>query len=151
MEKSSIEKEKTIKRRHFLDFLLGGSIMVTIFSFFATIIAYLWPTKTGKAVKGGRVKILKASDLPEGKGKLVLYENKPVVLIHTESGFSAFSAICTHLGCIVKWDEAKQQIYCPCHAATFDTKGNVLSGPAPRPLPPYNVSLVAGDIYIEKG
>ncbi|MFQ6082693.1 MAG: ubiquinol-cytochrome c reductase iron-sulfur subunit [Candidatus Aminicenantia bacterium] len=151
MKEDNIKEKKTITRRHFLDFLIGGSIAATIFGLLVPILAYLRPKKRSGEVEGGRIKILKVSELPEGEGKLVLYQNKPVILIHTKSGFSALSAICTHLGCIVKWDAVKQQVLCPCHAGIFDIKGNVLSGPVPRPLPPYNVSVVAGDVYIEKG
>lgn len=134
-----------------MDYLIGGSIAVTIFGVLVPMLAYLWPKQRKGETIGGRIKILKESELPEGKGKIVLYENKPVILIHTKIGFFALSAICTHLGCIVHWDETKQLILCPCHAGVFDVKGNVLSGPPPRPLPAYNVSLVAGDVYMEKG
>jgi cytochrome b6-f complex iron-sulfur subunit len=69
-------------------------------------------------------------------------------VIHTKAGFAAFSAACTHVACLVTWNEATQQIFCPCHGAYFDTKGNVLSGPPPRPLPAFPVSVVGEKIYI---
>jgi Rieske Fe-S protein len=45
----------------------------------------------------------------------------------------AISAGCTHLGCIVTWDEGQQIFKCPCHDGRFDAEGNVLSGPPPAP------------------
>jgi Rieske Fe-S protein len=47
----------------------------------------------------------------------------------------AISAGCTHLGCIVTWDEGQQIFKCPCHDGRFDAEGNVLSGPPPAPPP----------------
>ena len=56
----------------------------------------------------------------------------PAVLLHTESGFSALSLVCTHLGCNVENDT--QGFSCPCHGSRFDADGKVLQGPAAQPL-----------------
>ena len=45
-----------------------------------------------------------------------------------------FSPICTHLGCGYRWDGADNKFLCPCHGSSFDRNGQVLGGPAPRPL-----------------
>ena len=59
--------------------------------------------------------------------------SEPVaVLIHNEDGFYAFSLLCTHLGCTVKADG--QGFACPCHGSRFDQNGNVVHGPAGKPL-----------------
>ena len=58
-------------------------------------------------------------------------------------GIVAYSAICTHLGCTVRFSEEPMDmapfphIHCPCHAALFDphSGASVMGGPAPRPLP----------------
>lgn len=50
-----------------------------------------------------------------------------------QDGLYAVSAVCTHLGCIVARQE-EQGFYCPCHGSRFDPQGNVVAGPAPRPL-----------------
>ena len=49
--------------------------------------------------------------------------------------------MCTHLGCIVA--QSAQGFACPCHGSKFDTKGNVVGGPAPRALPWLEVSRAA--------
>jgi cytochrome b6-f complex iron-sulfur subunit len=65
----------------------------------------------------------------------------PAVLLHTESGFSALSLICTHLGCTV---EQKDGIFaCPCHGSRFDTDGKVIHGPAAKPLQSLRVEVTA--------
>ncbi len=45
-----------------------------------------------------------------------------------------FSPICTHLGCGYRWDETEKKFLCPCHGSAYDINGQVLGGPAPRPL-----------------
>jgi nitrite reductase/ring-hydroxylating ferredoxin subunit len=57
------------------------------------------------------------------------------------SGYRAFSAVCAHLGCRVRWDDAKQQYLCPCHGGVYDRQGQVVSGPPPRGLDRLNVRV----------
>lgn len=45
------------------------------------------------------------------------------------------SATCTHMGCIVRWNDAETSWDCPCHGSRFDPSGKVLEGPAVRDLP----------------
>jgi rieske iron-sulfur protein len=67
----------------------------------------------------------------------------------TAQGVVAYSAICTHLGCTVRFSEEPMEqapfphIHCPCHGAMFDPQRGciVLGGPAPRPLPQLPVRL----------
>jgi menaquinol-cytochrome c reductase iron-sulfur subunit len=47
---------------------------------------------------------------------------------------TVFSPLCTHLGCGYRWDREKRNFQCPCHGSVYDIAGQVLSGPAPRPL-----------------
>jgi cytochrome b6-f complex iron-sulfur subunit len=54
------------------------------------------------------------------------------VLFHKEDGFSALSLACTHLGCTVEQKPAG--FTCPCHGSRYDANGNVLRGPAKKPL-----------------
>lgn len=69
----------------------------------------------------------------------------PTRLEWTVQGFVAYSAICTHLGCIVLSQLKDGFIRCPCHAAIFDARegATVVAGPAPRPLP--QLPLKVGD------
>jgi menaquinol-cytochrome c reductase iron-sulfur subunit len=53
----------------------------------------------------------------------------------------AFAPQCTHLGCAFRWDDQRRTFLCPCHTSNFDLDGNVLDGPAPRPLDRYAVKL----------
>jgi menaquinol-cytochrome c reductase iron-sulfur subunit len=63
--------------------------------------------------------------------------------------FNVLSAICTHLGCIVQWQDAEQQFACPCHSAAFDRNGQVLSGPPPKPLVQLLTKIEDGVLWAE--
>lgn len=91
-------------------------------------------------------------DFPVGSGKIVPVDNKPVMVVNTAvGGIKAFSAICTHLGCVVYWDKAKNVMHSPCHDGLFNpVTGAVVSGPPPRPLPAYEVSVRDGKVLIGK-
>lgn len=65
-------------------------------------------------------------------GSRTVIPNLPAMLIHTESGFSGLSLVCTHLGCTV---EAKEDGFaCPCHGSVFAKNGSLQRGPAAQPL-----------------
>ena len=73
------------------------------------------------------------------------------VWLYTEDGehFTAFSGVCTHLGCSFTYDEAKKVYACPCHHGSFDPKtGAVLGGPPPRPLDTLPVKVVDGEVHV---
>jgi Rieske Fe-S protein len=60
----------------------------------------------------------------------------------------AISAGCTHLGCIVTWDEDQHIFKCPCHDGKYDADGNVLSGPPPAPLKRHPARVEDGKIFL---
>lgn len=76
----------------------------------------------------------------------------PAFVVQPERGvFRAFSAVCTHAGCQVGFDQAQGQFVCPCHGAVFDAAtGAVIQGPATRPLE--SIPLVSGtngELYVD--
>ncbi len=88
-----------------------------------------------------------AADVPVGGG--VVVENAKVVVTQPAEGdFKAFSAVCTHQGCLVT-DVADDTISCPCHGSQFSaTDGSVKGGPASAPLPTVAVT-VEGDQVVQ--
>ena len=142
-------EEKKISRRSFLDLLIGGSIVVSALAVLGAIITYVYPPKKeGGAEKAERVEVAPLADLPVRKAKPVVYQDKNVMVMHVQAGLFAVDMKCTHLGCMVEWEEVSQTLKCPCHAAFFDYQGKVISGPAPKPLPLYKVEVANEIIYV---
>ena len=77
---------------------------------------------------------VQVGDIPVGGTKEILYGSDPAIVMRSEDDFLVLSLVCTHLGCIVKWEPDKQGFHCPCHAASFDKTGRVTGGPPPAPL-----------------
>jgi cytochrome b6-f complex iron-sulfur subunit len=141
--------EKKISRRSFLDYLIGGSIIVSTLAVLAGILTYIYPPKKeGGAERTEKVEVGSLADLPVGKAKPVVYQDKNVMVMHVKAGLLAVDMRCTHLGCMVEWEESSQILKCPCHAAFFDYQGKVISGPAPKPLPLYKVEVANDIIYV---
>jgi Rieske Fe-S protein len=86
-------------------------------------------------------------DIPVGGG-MVFMNEKVVVTQPAKGEFRAFSAVCTHVGCVCN-KVANGTIDCPCHGSEFKiTDGAVVTGPAPAPLPPRTISVTDGKIML---
>jgi Rieske Fe-S protein len=139
-------------RRRFLRLLLSFSVLSTIAIVAAPIVGFLIPPKTTGSASGGKVLAGTTADIPAGTGKVVPMGSKPVIVTNTEAGVLAYSAVCTHLGCIVGFDSTIKQIVCPCHDGHFNpANGAVISGPPPRPLAPVAVSVEKDQIFLVPG
>lgn len=135
-------------RRKFLNSLLG----IGGFGAFATIvypmISYLLPPKAAE-VKVNFLKVGPVSDFQTRTSKIVKFGRTPVILIRDKKGeFKALEATCTHLDCLVQFQDETQQIICACHGGVYDLNGRNVSGPPPKPLKEYNVSIIDDEIRI---
>jgi cytochrome b6-f complex iron-sulfur subunit len=114
-----------------------------------TLVRYLWPTE--EIIGGGKAAgttSLPLSEIPVGGAKTVRHKGKPYIVVRQAAKVHAVNAICTHLGCIVYWDSSIKQLSCPCHTAFFDLNGNIITGPAPSPLPTAEVKIAGDQIVI---
>jgi cytochrome b6-f complex iron-sulfur subunit len=120
----------------------------------AAVLGLLWPAVTyilPARKRGGGAE--RASAGKEEGWKLweerkIALAGQPAAVIRTADGFRALSLVCTHLGCIVHWNEAQHEFLCPCHGATFGADGRVVSGPPPKPLPEYSVAVIQGEVIV---
>lgn len=139
-----------MKRRNFLDIFFGGSLLATIAAFLYPVVRYVLPSKrTG--VTQNSVAAAKVDELPPNAAKVFKFGSSPAILVNTAEGsLVAFSAVCTHLTCTVRYDGDTETLFCPCHNGRFDLSGNVLSGPPPRPLETYSVEVSGPDIIVSR-
>lgn len=139
-------------RRRFLRFLGSFSIVSTISIVAAPIVGFLIPPKVQSSGGSGKVLAGSLTDIPAGTGLVVAMGSKPVIVTNTEAGLAAFSAVCTHLGCIVDFDPVARHIVCPCHDGHFNpSTGVVISGPPPRPLPPVATVIEEDQVFLLPG
>lgn len=98
------------------------------------------PSSGDAGAAGGGEALASAADVPVG-GCLVVPAAKVVLTQPTEGDFKAFSAVCTHQGCLVQ-TSSDGEIPCPCHASRFSLEdGSPTSGPATAPLAPVEITV----------
>ena len=135
-----------MKRRSFLKLLTSILGLSALGAFTYPLFRFLLPVES--AARARTVEVPK-TDIPLGATKDLMIGTTPAIIVNTkDKGFLAFSRVCTHLGCLVKYDQERQVFICPCHAGTFDLEGNVISGPPPKPLPRFFVRVVGNNLVI---
>jgi cytochrome b6-f complex iron-sulfur subunit len=92
--------------------------------------------------------ILSLSQLQEGERKIVTYGGSAVEVFNNGKEIKAKSLVCSHLGCLVIWEESKKNYHCPCHDAYFKEDGAVLSGPPTQPLEEIPVTVKGNTVTI---
>jgi Rieske Fe-S protein len=109
------------------------------------------PSASSKASAAGSAAadaLASTSEIPVGGGKI--FDTQVVVVTQPTAGeYKAFSAVCTHMGCIVN-QISMGRIDCPCHGSEYSiSDGAVLAGPAPRPLPAKQIKITGDSIFLE--
>jgi len=149
-----LAEEGHFSRREFARFL------AVVSAGFTAGIGYLWLRKKpleGASDPGARhaeqpVPLGQTADLKPGESRLFTFRDPQdaCILLRTPKGeLKAYRQTCTHLGCAV--GAADTGFACPCHGSRFDQDGNVTGGPAPRPLPWFQVTLAPnGEIEVDK-
>jgi Rieske Fe-S protein len=137
-------------RRNIIFWILGGGFISSLISFLYPVIRFLNPPAVSEA-SVNEVVDGKVQSLVPNSGKIIRFGTQPVLLLRlSENDWRAFSAVCTHLGCIVQYDPKRQLIWCACHNGTYNLHGQVISGPPPRPLQEYAVHLRDEDVVISR-
>jgi len=140
-----------ITRRDFLKLLQGAGALLGISVVAAPAVAYFYPPKLVE-MPTEPVLVCPEADLPVGQSKTVEFGRYPAIVIHTPDGLKAYSAVCTHFACLVKWNSETGRMECPCHEGYFSAAdGSVLSGPPPKPLLALTAEVVDGQVYVKVG
>jgi cytochrome b6-f complex iron-sulfur subunit len=144
--KSQADK-KPISRRSLMAYAWIGAAAIVMGELIGGTFAFLWPRRKGLKVEtvfiAGKVTDFKV-------GEVIPFRKERTFVLRTEGGFLAISAICTHLRCVVNWNEMLKKFECPCHGAKFVQNGEVLEGPPPRPLDLYKLQIVAGNVVVDR-
>lgn len=137
----------SITRRHFLELTGSGALLATFTGGALLTLNYLYPNVL---FEPSTVFIAGRPDDYAMNSVTQLTAQKTLIL-RTKRGFQALSAVCTHLGCITRWVEDQGVIACPCHGSKFRVDGDVIDGPAPKPLPQLMISLNDnGELLVNK-
>lgn len=141
----SLSRQNAIKR------LLGVGVAGWLGAIIYPVTKYLIPPPAGEA----NVTSLKVGMIDEPWEKpyrIIQFGRKPVILVKdTQDQIRALAATCTHLACIVQYQEQDNIIWCACHNAKFDLSGKVISGPPPGPLQGYDVNITdTGEIWVSQ-
>ncbi len=140
-------------RRTVLRWAGWGTIMALLAQFSAGFGIFFWPKKVGAF--GGQVNAGDVAGLQVGDVKLV-NEGKCYVS-RVPEGVLALWWKCPHLGCTVPWKPndpsmdalaPSGRFNCPCHGSIYDRYGNIIAGPAPRPMDLFPVEIREGRIYV---
>jgi len=148
-------------RRRFIDWLLSRSLTTWLLStsIGGLIVAivypagrYIVPPEVTESAAATVTLPFKPEDVPPNSGRIFKYGSRPGILIRTASGeFRAFSATCTHLGCIVQYRPDLGQIWCACHNGHFNLNGINVEGPPPKPLDAFDVNVRGEQIVVSRG
>lgn len=135
--------QEGINRREFLSYAWGGALtLLTLESGLATY-QFMYPRFRegefgGKFILGDSTALPQIGIDPEGNSTGKFW------LINTDEGPRALYMVCTHLGCLYKWEPSNNRFECPCHGSKFNREGHYIEGPAPRSLDQFLVEIVEG-------
>ena len=143
-----------VSRRKLLRWVGWTSILVILGQLAAGFLPFFWPRKVGAF--GGTVAAGNVADYRVGEVKRIV-EGK-FYISRVPEGFLALWQKCPHLGCAVPWQEnqrsedtiaATGRFNCPCHGSIYDRYGQIVAGPAPRPMDMFPLSIRDGRISVE--
>jgi len=143
------DEDKALSRRQFLGAGLAASLVallgqagVALFDFFKPRIQ---PGSFGSVVNAGQVDEFEPGSVSHIMG------GRCYITRLEDGGFLALWQRCTHLGCTIPWQDAEEEFNCPCHSSIFNPVGEVLSGPAPRPMDLFPIEIIDNEILVNTG
>ena len=136
-------------RGGFLKWLIGAIGAVALGGIVYPVVRFLKPPATSTAAIGQVVNLGSFSSFPTGKLTTATVNAHPVIVTNVGGKPVVYSAICTHLGCVVS--PSGNELHCPCHGSVFGADGAVQHGPAPRALDWFEVTLARdGKLLVNK-
>jgi Rieske Fe-S protein len=143
---ASNDDPKRLPRRDVLGAAVGGSAVAFTLAVVYPVARYVEPPTrpTGRPVVVGRLE-----EFPLDGAKIVTVDDRPVLVLRSSDGeLRAFSALCTHLQCVVSYSAERRQIECPCHRGVYSLDGQNIEGPPPRPLDELEIVVNEGAVIV---
>ncbi len=136
-----------ITRRQFIGWAWGAAVVALFVQAGGALYQFVQPiVKVGGF--GGKVDAGNVKEFAVGSVSTIREVHGFVSRVEPE-GALTMSWKCTHLGCTVPWVESEKQFHCPCHGSMFNTKGEVVGGPAPRPLDLYPSQVENNELVVD--
>lgn len=147
MLKEDSRTRTTITRRQFIGIAWAASLAGLFLQAGWALFRFFQPRVNAGAFGG----LVKAGNVAEFKvGSVRHITSGRFYVSNLEgAGLLALYQRCTHLGCTVPWRQDEGIFHCPCHSSLFNTAGEVIGGPAPRPLDLFSMEIVDGQVVVD--
>jgi len=138
-------------RRNLLNWFLSTTAGAFLVSVAYPLSRYLIPPEVEESTANTVTLALKPQEVKPNSGQIFRFGSQAGILVKDTNGeLKAFSAVCTHLACIVQYRPDVSHIWCACHNGHFDLNGRNVEGPPPKPLEQYVVNVRADQIVVSK-
>jgi cytochrome b6-f complex iron-sulfur subunit len=127
-------------RRNFLGKTLGYLPFIGLFSLVFPFFSFINYSK-----KKGKIEI----PIDKLTSNITKIDKHDLFIIKTTKGYKVFDAHCTHMGCIVNYNDKKNIFECPCHGSIFSQNGQRIRGPAKKPLKQLTFRVANNNLIIE--
>lgn len=150
-EDPAVVAARAMTRRELLIYTWGAATLALSAASGAALFQFTYPRfRAGEF--GGKFFLGPESSMPpidappkaETSGKFWLVNT-------TDEGVKAIYMVCTHLGCLYKWEPSTVRFECPCHGSKFSREGFYIEGPAPRSLDRFTVTVENGEVVVDTG
>jgi cytochrome b6-f complex iron-sulfur subunit len=146
-----VKARKEMNRREFLTYAWGGVLGLIALQSGVGLFQFMMPRfKAGEF--GGVFYIGSETTLPSTDATPEPNTGGKFWLVNTaDQGPLAIYMVCTHLGCLYKWEQANNRFECPCHGSKFTREGLFIEGPAPRSLDTFEVTIENSEVAVNTG
>lgn len=146
-----VKAHKEMNRREFLTYAWGGVLGLIALQSGVGLFQFMMPRfRAGEF--GGVFFMGSETALPPTDAVPEPITTGKFWWVNTEDqGPLAIYMVCTHLGCLYKWEQANNRFECPCHGSKFTREGLFIEGPAPRSLDTFAITIENGEIGVNTG
>lgn len=134
------EEKLSLNRREFLNIAWLASLGILVAEVSGATLIFSYPIfKEGEF---GGIIPFKIGQAPAQVDPPTNFPKVKIWLSHTPTGLMAIFKVCPHLGCLYAWNDQEFKFICPCHGSQYEKNGDYISGPTPRALDYFAISIV---------